>query len=54
MQCPGQALNDVDTKILEAVHPLYRGTIDINIGVVPSLLLPKVHYQIHSLANVQE
>ncbi len=24
MQCPGQALSDVDTKVLEAVQPLIR------------------------------
>ena len=37
MQHPGQALGDVDTKVLEAVH---QGPVDIKGGVVPSLLLP--------------
>ncbi len=48
MQCPGQALGDVDTKVLEAVHPLHRGPTDGKRGVVPPLLLPKVHYHLLS------
>ncbi len=53
MQRPGQALCDVDTKVLEAVHPLHRGPVDDKGGVVPPLLLPKVHNQLLSLADVQ-
>lgn len=33
MQHPGQALSDVDTKVLEAVHPLHRGPVDIKGGI---------------------
>ncbi len=52
MQRPGQALGDVDTKVFEAVHPLHQD--DVKEVVVPPLLLPKVHYQLLSLADVQE
>ncbi len=54
MQHPGQALGDVDTKVLGAVHSPHSGPVDIKRGIVPSLLLPKVHYQLFSLADVQE
>lgn len=46
-------LCDVDTKALEAVHPLCRGLVTKG-GVVPSLLPPKVLYQLFSLADIQE
>ncbi len=48
MKRPGQALGDV---VFEAVHPLHCGPIDVKGGVVPPLLLPKVHYQLFSLAD---
>ncbi len=51
MQRSGQALCDVDTKVFQVVHPLRRGLIDLKVGIVPSLLLPKVHYQLLSLAD---
>ncbi len=54
MQHPGQALCDVDTKVFEVVHPLHRGPVHVNWGVVPPLLLPNVHYQLLSLADIQK
>ncbi len=42
----GEALGDVDTKVLEVVHPLHRGPVEFKGGVDPSLLLTKVHYQL--------
>ncbi len=45
MQRAGQALSDVDTKV--------QGPVDVKGGVVPPLLLPKVYYQLLSLADVQ-
>ncbi len=44
MQCPGQGLGNADTKVFKAVHPLHHWP----------LLLPKVHYQLLSLADVQK
>lgn len=43
IQHPGEALCGVDTEVLEL--------IDSKRGVVPSLLLTKVHYQLLSFAN---
>ena len=54
MQHLGQTLSDVDTRVHEAVHPLHRGPVDINRGVVPSLLLPRIQYQLLSLGDIQE
>ena len=44
----------MDTKVFEAVHPLHQGPVDNEGGLVPSMLLPKIHYQLLSLADVQE
>ncbi len=54
MQHPGQALGVVDTKVFEAVHLLQQGPVDLKGSIVPSLLLPKVHHQLLSLADVQK
>ncbi len=54
MQHPGQALCDVDTNVLEAVHAFQQGPVNVKGSVVPSLLPPKVHYQLLSLSDVQK
>ncbi len=33
IQCPGQALGDVDIKVFEAVHPLHRGPVNVKAEV---------------------
>ncbi len=50
---PSQVLGDVYTKILEAAHPLQRGTTDHTRSVGPLLSLPEVYNQLFSFAHVQ-
>ena len=53
MVSPGQVLGDVDPKELEAADPLYCCPIDGDGGVSYSLLLPVVHNQLLSFAEVE-
>lgn len=40
---PCQVLSDVDPEVLEVVHPFHCGPVDLVGGVVPLLLLSKIH-----------
>ncbi len=50
---PSQVLGDVYTEVLEAAHPLHRGSTDHKRSVGPLLSLPEVHDQLFSFAHVQ-
>ena len=52
MQCPGDAL--IDIKVLEAVHLLHQEPVDIKAGLVHSLFLPEIHYQLLCVAGVRK
>ncbi len=49
-----QSATTIHRNLFEAVNPLQRGPVDVKEGGVPSLLLSKVHYQLHSLAYVKK
>ncbi len=53
MCSPSQVLGDVYTEVLEAAHPLSRGSTDHKRSLGPVLSLPEVHDQLFSFAYIQ-
>ncbi len=44
---------DVSPEVLEAAHPLHRGSTDHERSIGPLLSLPEVYNQLFSFAHVQ-
>ncbi len=50
---PSEVLGDVYTEVLEAAHPLHRGSTDNKRSVGQLLSLPEVHNQLFNFAHIQ-
>ncbi len=49
---PCQVLRDVYSEVLEAAHPLHRGSADHKRSVGPLLSLPEVYNQLNQVREV--
>ncbi len=54
LQRPGEALSDVDTTVLETVHPLHQRPVDVKWGLISCVFPKSISYQLLGLADIQK